>query len=348
MVLIAVVLAAFALLALAFRTEIERPFYGASADEVFIEIPKHATSSQIADLLVSQGVLRYRLPFLLYLRLNGLGRRIQAGEYRFADAASPADIALRLVKGDVNFRSVTIPEGLTARETMELLAKNGFGNSDELEQLLRRTDWIRDLDPKAHTLEGYLFPETYRFGHKASCESVVKAMIQQFRTRMAQILAGTPAPQGWTIPRIVTLASLIEKEVKRPEEAPLVASVLLNRLDAGMPLACDATIIYGMKLAGIYEGRLGKADLIRESPYNTYIHPNLPPGPIANPGENALRAALRPTRTGYYYYVSRNDGSHQFSKDYATHQIAVNKYQKSLIGTKRRQETGGRSQKVSK
>ena len=333
-ILLGILLALAAVLLLAFRSEIEKPFYGAATGEVYIEIPRYATSAQIADLLVNSGILRHRLPFLLYVRFNNLGRHIQAGEYRFAEAASPMEIAARLVKGDVSFRSITIPEGLTAFETIELLAQNGLGNPDELQQLLRRADWIRDLDPKAHTLEGYLFPETYRFGHNVSCEAVLKTMIQQFRTRVARLSAANPIPQGWTMSRILTLASMIEKEVKEPDEAPLVASVLLNRLEKGMPLACDATIIYGMKLAGTYQGRLGKADLARESPYNTYIHTNLPPSPIANPGENSIRAALRPAKTGYYYYVSRNDGTHQFSHDYASHQLAVNRYQKSLARKK--------------
>jgi UPF0755 protein len=323
-----------AVLFLALRAELERPFYGAATSEVYLEIPRHATSAQITDLLVNARVLRQRLPFLLYLRFTGQGRRIQAGEYRFAEAASPMGIAARLVKGDISFRAITIPEGLTAYETIDLLAKNGLGSPDELEHLLRRTDWIRDIDPKARTLEGYLFPETYRFGHNASGESILKTMTQQFRIRVARIAVSNPVPQGWTIQRIVTLASMIEKEVKQPDEAPLVASVLLNRLEKGMPLACDATIIYGMKLAGTYQGRLGKADLARESPYNTYLHTSLPPGPIANPGENSIHAALSPARTGYYYYVSKNDGTHQFSRDYSSHINAVNRYQKSLARKK--------------
>lgn len=333
-VLLGILLALAAILLLAFRSEIERPYYGAAADEVYLEIPRHATSAQIADLLVNSGILRHRFPFLLYLRFNNLGRHIQAGEYRFAEEASPMEIAARLAKGDVSFRAITIPEGLTAYETIELLSQHGLGNPDELQQLLRRADWIRDLDPKARTIEGYLFPETYRFGHDVSCESVLKTMIQQFRTRVARLAAANPVPHGWTMQRIVTLASMIEKEVKQPDEAPVVASVLLNRLEKGMPLACDATIIYGMKLAGTYQGRLGKADLANESAYNTYLHTNLPPGPIANPGENSIRAALRPAKTDYYYYVSRNDGTHQFSRDYASHQMAVNRYQKSLTRNK--------------
>jgi UPF0755 protein len=227
-----------------------------------------------------------------------------------------------------------VPEGLTAEETIELLSKNGLGNPTEMEQALLKTDWILDLDPKARNLEGYLFPETYRFSRKADSETIIKSMVHQFRVRIGKILASYPPASGWNVTRIVTLASMIEKEVKIPEEGPLVASVLVNRLEKGIPPACDATIIYAMKLAGTYEGRLRKADLGMESPYNSYLHLGLPPGPICNPGEGSLRAALRPAKTDYFYYVSRNDGTHQFSKDLQSHLHAVARFQKPIAWKK--------------
>jgi UPF0755 protein len=324
-----------AIVAIELRSELESPYYGARTSEVFVEIPRNSNSRQIADLLVGSGILYHRFPFLFYIRLKNLEHHIQAGEYRFAEPATPIQVAQRLVRGDISFRAITIPEGMTARETIELLAKNGLGDPGEMQQLLRRTDWIQDIDPKARSLEGYLFPETYRFGRKADSDTVIKAMVNQFRIRIAKTTALHPVPSGWTVPRVVILASMVEKEVKQASEAPLVASVLVNRLEKGMPLACDATIIYAMKMEGIYEGRLGKADLAMESPYNTYIHTNLPPGPISNPGENSLRAALNPARTSYYYYVSRNDGTHQFSIDYDSHLNAVNRFQKSAAGRKK-------------
>jgi UPF0755 protein len=311
-----------------FGWEIENPYWGSSEKEVFIEIVPHSKTNQIADLLVQKGILRHRLPFMLYVRYKDMARHIQAGEYRFADPATPAQVAQRLVKGDVSFLSVTIPEGLTAQETVALLSKSGVGDLDALQQQLTRTDWIRDLDPHARNLEGYLFPETYRFNHKTDSETAIKTMVDEFRKRIAKIEALYPPGPGWTVPRIVILASMIEKEAKQVEEGPLVASVLINRLEKGMPLACDATIIYAMKRAGTYEGRLRKADLMMESPYNSYRHLNLPPGPIANPGENSLRAALNPAHSAYFYYVSRNDGTHQFSKDFEAHQNAVNRFQR--------------------
>lgn len=312
------------------QSELNRPYYGSKQSEVFVEIPRGANASQAAGLLLKAGILKYRLPFKLYLRYSNLGRSIQAGEYRFSEAATPKQIVQRMIKGDVFFYSVTIPEGLTARETVALLAKHNLGNPDELERALGKTAWIADLDPGAASLEGYLFPETYRFQRKASSAEIIKTMVQQFRASTAKILRRYPLRHDWTVSKIVILASMIEKEIKEPQEAPLVASVLINRLNKGMPLACDATIIYAMKLAGTYEGRLGRADLVMDSPYNTYRHASLPPGPICNPGARALGAALNPAKTEYFYYVSRNDGTHQFSKDYRSHLNAVNAFQKPL------------------
>jgi UPF0755 protein len=283
---------------------------------------------------------------MIYLRYKDLGRHIQAGEYRFYKAATPEEVTQRLVHGDVYFRSVTIPEGLTTRETIELLAKAGLADASEFERDIRRTDWIRDLDPKATTLEGYLFPETYRFGHHVSSEIVIRTMVNQFRTRLSRILQHSPLREGWTVNRIVILASMIEKEVKRPEEGPLVASVLINRLEKGMPLACDATIIYAMKTAGAYQGHLGKTDLEMNSPYNSYLHPDLPPGPISNPGAGSIRAALNPAKSDYLYYVSRNDGTHQFSRDLQSHLHAVDRFQKSAARKVSRQYSGNHQTSV--
>jgi UPF0755 protein len=324
-----ILLAVFSAAGIWFRSEIQTPFYGAPSSEVFITIRRGAGTREIANILTTQGILHTQLPLMLYLRFTKYDRRIQAGEYRFNQAATPKQIAQRLVRGDVYFHSITIPEGLTAHETIELLTEKGFGNRLAMEHALQRTDWIRDLDPSAQNLEGYLFPETYRFDHKADSEAMVRKMVEQFRNKFSEVLKASPLPIGWNPSRIVTLASLIEKEVKHAGEGPLVASVLVNRLNKKMPLGCDATIIYAMKLAGIYEGHLGKADLKMESPYNSYLHRNLPPGPICNPGVVSLRAALNPARTNYYYYVSRNDGTHQFSKDYRSHSLAVYKYQQS-------------------
>lgn len=313
-----------------FRSELDTPYYNAPEPETYLDIARGTNTTEIAHLLVNAGVLHSRLPFIFYIRYKEIGHRIQAGDYRFAGPATPRQIALRLVRGDIYYRAVTVPEGLTASETIELLAQNGIGNLAEMQQALLRTEWIEDLDPAAQNLEGYLYPETYRFGRKTDSETAVRTMIMMFRRKIEEIVKSNPLPPGWDIPRIIILASMIEKEVRVIEEGPLVASVLVNRLQKRIPLSCDATIIYAMKLAGTYEGNLSRADLKMESPYNTYLHPDLPPGAIANPGSNSIRSALHPAETDYLYYVSRNDGTHQFSRDLRSHNQAVDRYQRSL------------------
>ena len=323
--LLILILAAFGGL----RREICSSYYNALEDETFVDIPPGTGAAKVADILKTQGILRTKLPFRLWLRYHGLDRSLKAGEYRFSGKSSPIDIAERLTRGDVYFRTVTVPEGLTATETMGLLASSGFGNREKFEAALLRIDWIRDLNPSALNLEGYLFPETYRFGRKDDEETVIRAMVDQFRDRLGKILKNSPLPDGWTVARIVTLASMIEKEVKTTSEQPIVASVYVNRLRFGMTLGCDATIIYAMKLAGTWDGNIRRSDLKMDSPYNSYIHRDLPPGPICSPGEGAIHAALNPAKTDYLYYVSKNDGTHHFSLDLRAHNNAVNRYQRS-------------------
>jgi UPF0755 protein len=312
-----------------FLTELRRPYYHSQDAQTFVVIPHGSSTVAIADQLVGKGLLRSRLPFLLYMRYEGFERRIQAGEYLFARPASPIQVARRLVGGDVYFLSITVPEGLTAEETITLLADNGFGKLEDMRQLLLKTELVKDLAPTAQNLEGYLFPETYHFSRHDDSEIIIRTMTEQFRKRISVILDTSPLPDGWDISRVINIASMIEKEAQVEEERPLVSSVLANRLKIGMTLGCDATIIYAMKLAGTWEGRIRRVDLQMDSPYNTYIYRGLPPGPICNPGEASIRAALNPAETGYFYYVSRNDGTHQFSRDYASHLRAVNLYQRS-------------------
>ncbi|MFH1572972.1 MAG: endolytic transglycosylase MltG [Acidobacteriota bacterium] len=310
------------------RAELHTPYLQAAAEEVFVDIPKGATSSDIAELLAARGVLRRKVPFLLYTRWSGAAQQLQAGEYRFTEAAAPVEIVSRLARGDIYFLSVTIPEGMTARETAGRVVRQGLGDANGMEDALRRVEWIRDLDPAAQTLEGYLFPDTYRFPRTTASAQVVLAMVRQFHSRIDRLLRETPPPPGRTIRDIVILASIVEKETQDPAEMGLVASVLANRLKRRIPLACDPTVIYALKLAGVYDGNIRKADLSIDSPYNTYTRVGLPPGPIANPGEDALRAALAPPDTPYLYFVSRNDGTHHFSRDFRSHQEAVERYQK--------------------
>jgi len=313
------------------QKELATLYFAGSSAEVFIDIPRGSSPGAIADMLMSAGVLRRKLPVMIYLRWTGYARRLQAGEYRFSGPARPRELIGRLVRGDVYYVAVTVPEGLTADETVELIAKLGLANLEALRRSLQRTDFIRDLDPAATALEGYLFPETYRFARKAHSDSIISAMTQQFRITMRKLLEEHALPADRTLREIVILASIIEKEARVDEERELVASVLANRLQRRMPLACDPTIIYALKLAGRYDGNIRKPDLEIDSPYNTYIRRGLPPGPVANPGVSSLRAALAPKPTPYLYFVSRNDGTHHFSADFRAHAEAVSRYQKKQV-----------------
>jgi UPF0755 protein len=308
--------------------ELTSPYYAAANAETLLEIPRGTGVAEIAARLVEAKVLHSKYPFILYVRWAGHARRMQAGEYRFASPATPVQIADKIKQGKVYYLSITIPEGLTAEETIQLIGNARLGSIQEMRTALSRTEWVRDIAPEAGDLEGFLFPNTYRFSRRINSEEIIRTLVNQFKTEFARLTTQVPIPTAWTASHIVTLASLIEKEVRIDSERPLVASVLRNRLRIGMPLACDPTIIYAMKLAGNYDGNLRKEDMSLQSPYNTYIHQGLPPGPIANPGEASLRAALSPAQSKYLYYVSRNDGTHLFSEDFRSHQAGVMRYQK--------------------
>jgi len=217
-----------------------------------------------------------------------------------------------------------VPEGLTRLEIADLLATP----AEEFIATTSTNELIKDLDPIAPNLEGYLFPETYSFPKGTSAREVAQAMVRQFRQTFNSAWQARTTQLGFSIRDMVILASLIEKETSNPEERKLISAVFHNRLQRKMKLDCDPTIIYALKLKGTYDGRLGWKDLKLDSPYNTYLYPGLPPGPIANPGHAALEAALYPADVDYLYFVSRNDGSHVFSHTLKEHNRNVQIYQK--------------------
>jgi UPF0755 protein len=233
-----------------------------------------------------------------------------------------------LVAGDIVFHKLTVPEGLTIEETAALAAALPFLSDEEFTRRAQDPGAIADLDPDAKDLEGYLFPDTYFLTGDMSAGRLVDMMTERFiGVFTAECLERTET-LGFTVREIVTLASLIEKETGLARERPLVSSVFHNRLKRNMLLQCDPTVIYAMKKAGVYRGRLLRTDLDFDSPYNTYVFPRLPPGPIACPGKASIRAALYPEETAYYYFVSRNDGSHAFSKNMAEHNRRVRQYRR--------------------
>jgi UPF0755 protein len=294
---------------------------------VLFEAGKGRGVGALAADLKALGIIRKRTPFLLAYEMFFAPKNVKAGEYELAKGARALDILARLVDGRVVLHPVTIAEGLTARETFARLSAAGFGRPEDFEAAARDTGDISLLDPNAKSLEGYLYPETYHFEKGATAAEILRRMTEQFREVFDASLRARAREQGMSVHDVVTLASLIEKETARPAERRLVSAVFHNRLARGMKLECDPTVIYGLSLLGQHEGRLRTKDLRTDSPYNTYMHPGLPPGPICNPGRPALEAAVDPADADYLFFVSRNDGSHEFSLTLAEHLRAVRKFQ---------------------
>jgi UPF0755 protein len=296
--------------------------YANYENEVFVNIPPRTGTREIARLLTSAGVIRSDWQFLA---ARALDRRsvLQAGEYRFERPLSPLDVFRKIARGDVFYYELRIPEGSNMFDIAAAVEKLGFIKKDAFLAVARDPSLIRDLAPQAPTLEGYLFPSTYRLVRSTTAQQIAREMTTQFRKAWEQA-GGSNAE----VNRLVTLASLVEKETAVPAERPDVASVYVNRLNVGMKLDCDPTTIYAALLEGRYRGTIYRSDLDNPNPYNTYRNPGLPPGPIANPGMASLKAALKPTATSYLYFVAKPDGSgrHVFSETLEQHNAAVQAY----------------------
>jgi len=309
------------------RARITTPYRGFSEPEIFVELPSGTSVAGIADKLAEAGVVPDALTFRLAARFNHYDRHLQAGEYRFADPATPGDVAARLARGDVYKHPVTFPEGLTIHEMAAIFDRSGLGTAADFEAAAANTTLVAEIDPDAASLEGYLFPDTYTLPRHTDAAGVVKAMVSGFLKAFDTPLRNDAVAQNMSAHDVVTLASIIEKETAGPEERPIVSAVYRNRLKLGMALQCDPTVIYGLMLAGRWDGNIRKNDLDMDSPYNTYRHAGLPPGPIASPGRASLQAALHPAPVDYLYFVSRNDGTHVFASTLAEHNKNVSKYQ---------------------
>lgn len=288
--------------------------------EQYIQIPRGLTPSQIISRLAAEGVIKHEWPLLVYLKWTGAGARLKAGEYRFPSPISPLEVLARLEEGEQRPDRFTVIEGWTRWDiaaAMERIPDLKLESSDAALALMNDTSAIRDLDAEATNLEGYLYPDTYNFPADVTPASMIAAMVKRFRQQWKPEWTEKARALNMTPRQIVTIASLIETESKLKDERPVVASVIYNRLNKQMPLGIDSAIIYAAKLAGKWknDGKIYKSDLERDSPYNTRLHPGLPPGPIASPSLSSLEAALNPASTDYLYYVrepSRNDGAHNF------------------------------------
>jgi UPF0755 protein len=335
------------------------------APQTFVLLRPGYSTRRIAAELKHAGVIRNEHVFVLWRYLDHK-RSLQAGEYLFEKPASVIDVQRRLRRGDVYFHTVVVPEGYTMFDIAGAIQAAGLGRAEDfLSAAKNDTYLISDIAPNAHSLEGYLFPDTYEFTRLMSMDEMAGEMVKQFRVVAAQIGliqpeqaatkpgridpgdATSPPKLDFTIhveqlgdtvgtalyvPSLVTMASIIEKETAVPAERPLVASVYYNRLDKRMALDADPSIIYAELLAGSYQGALHHADMRFDSPYNTYRNAGLPPGPIGNPGRSSLEAAMHPAQTDYYYFVADAQGHHCFAQTLEEHDKNVAAYRKAMRG----------------
>jgi UPF0755 protein len=314
---------------------IEKPYGSYSGEGIFVDVPHGASRRSVARLLEKNGVIRNAIAFEVYSRRHPR-RTLQAGEYHFDHPVSGKDVFWSLANGNVYQRPFTVREGETMFDIARELGDAKFLAADEFLAAAKNPEIIHDLAPQAKTLEGFLFPATYHLPRHPAANELAAQMTQKFREEWLQITPAsadkTGQAQGRPVLSTITLASLVERETPKPDERPLVAGVFENRLRRGMPLQCDPTVIYALEQRGRYNGSLSLNDLHEDSPYNTYMHGGLPPGPIGNPGEISLRAALAPADTQFLYFVANTQGGHFFSATLVEHNQNVNRYRRLLAG----------------
>ena len=297
---------------------------GPKGQERFLMLRPGSSARHIARELKNAGVIRSDHAFLLWHYWRGLPA-LKAGEYKFDHPADAREVYRRIVAGDIYVHTVVIPEGYNLFDIADAIQAAGLGSREEFLNISRSdVALIADLDPQAPSLEGYLFPDTYEFTRTQTLHDMAAAMVKRFRQESREV--GLTAD----FHRVVTMASIVEKETAVPTERPLVASVFYNRLRRNIVLATDPSVIYAALLAGRYNGVIHQSDLQYESAYNTYKHAGLPPGPICNPGRDALQAAMQPAPSDFLYFVSDNNGHHRFARTMEEHSRNVAAYRHAV------------------
>lgn len=295
---------------------------------VELRVPPGTPATAVLERLHDEGLLPAPLVGRLYLRIAGSARGLRFGVYHFAPRTTPRDALDRLLRGEVETVSVTVPEGADLAQVMDIFIAAGLGDRTGWQKALTRTGWIADLAPNAPSLEGFLFPDTYLFAAGTDAATAAHHLVERFHKVWSE--ESERAGGTWGTPlQVTTLASLVEAETAVPDERPRIAGVFLNRLRRGMLLQCDPTVVYALKREGLWRGSLRRADLAIDDAYNTYRYPGLPPGPIDSPGRLALRAALAPEHTSFLYFVASPSGGHQFSATLQEHNRAVARLRKS-------------------
>lgn len=317
-----------------------RPVEHASADKI-ISIEQGTSTQAIIDKLQEEGIVSHPAALKLYLAITRRGDQLKAGDYKFDSPISPLQAIEQIRRGDVASERVTIPEGLNRFEIAQRLAeKTGKATEQEFLRLMNDTSLISDMDSRSRNLEGYLFPDTYNYTVKTTAQELVRAMVSRFKEVYKPEWIARTSQMNMSIHSVVTLASIIEEEARVPDERPRISSVFQNRMKIDMPLASDPTFIYAAVLERDYDGNPNNPrHRRRDSLYNTYLYPGLPPGPIASPGRASLEAALYPENTDYLYFVvSGTEGRHKFSRTSAEHEAAVQQYRQQ----QREQREGSR------
>ena len=314
---------------------VEKPYQGFGSEGVFVTIPKGESQRGAAHILKRNGVIRSAWAFEFYARRHPR-RSLEAGDYFFDQAVSGKDVFWKLANGEVYEQPFTVREGDTMFDIARNLEEAKFMTADEFLRAANNPELIRDLAPNAETLEGFLYPATYKLPRHPIAAELTARMVEKFREEWHQLDPPGGDPSGLAAGHpalsIVTLASLVERETPKPEERPLVAGVFENRLRKHMLLQCDPTVIYALQRVGAYNDSLSSKDLKLDSPYNTYEHGGLPPGPIGNPGAVSLKAALEPAKTDYLYFVANTQGGHFFSSTLEEHNRNVTRYRRLLAG----------------
>ncbi len=288
-------------------------------------VERGSSLGRVAWLLESEGLIRDARALRYWARWRGLSNQLKAGEYELSADLGTDEILSRLTRGQVLTHEITLPEGTRATEIAARLEERGLASADAFLAVVDDPGFVSELGLPGPTLEGYLYPETYKLPRGLPPREIARTMVGEFRRAWRDVEARA-TERGMSMAEVVTLASIVEKETAAPEERPLIAAVFLNRLDRGMRLETDPTVIYGIP---DFDGNLKKRHLQDSSnPYNTYRHKGLPPGPIASPGSGALTAVVEPAESDYLYFVSMNDGTHKFSRTYREHSSAVDYYQK--------------------
>jgi UPF0755 protein len=315
------------------ESQLSRPYWRSKSDQVFVDIPRGTSRVGIAEILARDHIIRSQLAFTLFSEWHHR-RKLQAGEYLFDHPVDSREVFWKIAHGQIFVRYITVPEGWTMYDIANEMQRQGICSREDFLASAHDTSLVGDIAPQAHSLEGFLFPSTYEFTRNTSCDQAVKRMTQDFRAVWETLdTSGSQQPIGTLTPtQVVSLASLVERETPNPDERPLVAGVFYNRLRMGIPLQCDPTVQYALEMSGHPRRDVRPADLRVDSPYNTYEHRGLPPGPIGNPGEASLRAALAPAQTDYLYFVANNQGGHFFASTLAEHNRNVARLRHLLAG----------------